>query len=304
MTMAAPDRAIAPGPGPAPAATPRPQSPLAEGWAMFRRNPSAMIGLVLVLFVVAVALIGPLVYPVDPFGIVWAPLTPPGAEPSVPLGTDNLGRDLLAGLISGGRATLAVGLAAALITVVIGVVVGAMAGFYGGAVDEVMMRITEFFQVLPPLLFAMVVVTLFTPSLVTVALAIGLVSWPQTARLTRTEFMRIRGLEYVRAMRAIGATNRFIIWRTILPNALPPLIVSATLTIGSAILFEAGLSFLGLSDPNTMSWGLIIGNGRQYVLDAWWIVTLPGIMIFLTVLGVSLFGDGLNDAFNPRLRER
>ena len=283
---------------------PRPQSPSAEAWAVFRRSPAALLGLALVLLVVGLALIGPLLYPVDPFEIVWAPMTPPGTEAIAPLGTDNLGRDMLAGLISGGRATLAVGLAAAVITVVIGVLVGAMAGFYGGIVDEILMRVTEFFQVLPPLLFAMVVVTLFSPTLTTVALAIGIVSWPQTARLTRGEFMRIRSLEYVRAMRSIGATNRFIIWRTILPNALPPLIVSATLTIGVAILFEAGLSFLGLSDPNTMSWGLMIGSGRQYLLDAWWLVTLPGVMIFLTVLGVSLFGDGLNDAFNPRLRER
>lgn len=284
--------------------TARPQSPSAEAWAVFRRSPAALLGLVLVVAVVALSLLGPFIYGVDPFEIVWAPLTPPGVEASVPLGTDNLGRDMLAGLISGGRATLAVGLSAAVITVVIGILVGAMAGYYGGTVDEVLMRVTEFFQVLPPLLFAMVVVTLFSPTLPTVALAIGIVSWPQTARLTRAEFMRIRALEYVRAMRSIGATDRFIIWRTILPNALPPLIVSATLTIGVAILFEAGLSFLGLSDPNTMSWGLMIGTGRQYLLDAWWVVTLPGLMIFLTVLGVSLFGDGLNDAFNPRLRER
>lgn len=282
----------------------RAQSPAAEAWAVFRRSPAALLGLALVGIVTVVALAGPAIYGVDPFEIVWAPLTPPGTEAVVPLGTDNLGRDILAQLIGGGRATLAVGLAAAFITVVIGVLVGAMAGYYGGLADELLMRVTEFFQVLPPLLFAMVVVTLFSPSLVTVALAIGVVSWPQTARLTRAEFMRIRALEYVRAMRAIGATDRFIIWRTILPNALPPLIVSATLTIGVAILFEAGLSFLGLSDPNTMSWGLMIGTGREYLLDAWWVVTLPGVMIFLTVMGVSLLGDGLNDAFNPRLRER
>nr|WP_241963435.1 ABC transporter permease [Paracoccus suum] len=271
---------------------------------MFRRSPAALLGLVLVAVVVVAALAGPLIYTVDPFEIVWGPLTAPGTEPTVPLGTDNLGRDILAGLLSGGRATLAVGVSAAIITVVIGVLVGAAAGYYGGTTDEVLMRVTEFFQVLPPLLFAMVVVTLFTPTLTTVALAIGVVSWPQTARLVRAEFMRIRALEYVRAMRSIGASDRFIIWRTILPNALPPLIVSATLTIGGAILFEAGLSFLGLSDPNTMSWGLMIGTGREYFLDAWWVVTLPGALIFLTVLGVSLLGDGLNDAFNPRLRER
>lgn len=290
----------------APARIPVPaaRGPMAEAWDIFRRSPSAMLGLVLLLLVMAMTFAGPYLYQVDPFEIVWAPLTPPGEEASIPLGTDNLGRDILAGLIQGGSATLAVGFAAAAITMLIGVVIGAYAGFYGGRVDDLLMRVTEFFQVLPPLLFAMVVVTLFQPTLVNVALAIGIVSWPQTARLTRSEFRRIRTLEYVSAMRAIGAGDRNIIWRVILPNALPPLIVSATLTIGMAILFEAGLSFLGLSDPNVMSWGLMIGSGREYLLDAWWVVTLPGAMIFLTVLGVSLVGDGLNDAFNPKLRER
>ncbi|MDO5604141.1 MAG: ABC transporter permease [Paracoccus sp. (in: a-proteobacteria)] len=277
---------------------------MAEAWDIFRGSPSAMLGLLLLWLVIVMTFAGPFLYQVDPFEIVWAPLTPPGEETTLPLGTDNLGRDILAGLIEGGRATLAVGFAAALITMLIGVVIGAYAGFYGGLVDDVLMRITEFFQVLPPLLFAMVVVTLFQPTLVNVALAIGIVSWPQTARLTRSEFRRVRTLEYVSAMRAIGAGDGNIIWRVILPNALPPLIVSATLTIGMAILFEAGLSFLGLSDPNVMSWGLMIGSGREYLLDAWWLVTLPGAMIFLTVLGVSLVGDGLNDAFNPRMRER
>lgn len=277
---------------------------MAEAWDIFRRSPSAMLGLALLILVMGMTFAGPHLYQVDPFEIVWAPLTPPGEEATIPLGTDNLGRDILAGLIAGGRATLAVGFAAAAITMLIGVLVGAYAGFYGGLVDDMLMRVTEFFQVLPPLLFAMVVVTLFQPTLVNVALAIGIVSWPQTARLTRSEFRRIRTLEYVSAMRAIGAGDGNIIWRVILPNALPPLIVSATLTIGMAILFEAGLSFLGLSDPNVMSWGLMIGSGREYLLDAWWVVTLPGAMIFLTVLGVSLVGDGLNDAFNPRMRER
>jgi peptide/nickel transport system permease protein len=166
------------------------------------------------------------------------------------------------------------------------------------------MRVTEFFQVLPPLLFAMVLVALFSPSLPTVAIAIGVVSWPQTARLTRAEFLKIRHLEYVTAARSIGANSRLIMWKVILPNALPPLIVSATLIVGVAILFEAGLSFLGLSDPNIMSWGLMIGSSRQYIIDSWWAVTFPGAAIFVTVLSVSLIGDGLNDAFNPKLRER
>lgn len=280
------------------------ESPLSEAWSVFRRSGLAVFGLGLLLVIVVVSLIGPLVYSVDPFDIVWAPFTEPGVEASVPFGTDQLGRDILAGLIYGGKATLLVGISAALITVIIGISVGAMAGFYGGLADNILMRVTEFFQVLPPLLFAMVLVTLFTPSLPIVAIAIGIVSWPATARLARAEFIRIRNLEYVNAARSIGSKNNRIIWRVILPNALPPLIVSSTLSIGVAILFEAGLSFLGLSDPNIMSWGLMIGSGREYILDAWWVVTLPGAMIFLTVLSVSLVGDGLNDAFNPKLRDR
>jgi peptide/nickel transport system permease protein len=158
--------------------------------------------------------------------------------------------------------------------------------------------------VLPALLFAMVLVTLFSPTLWTISIAIGVVSWTGTARLARGEFLRLKRLDYILAERVIGSKSGRIIWKVILPNAIAPLIVSATLAVGTAILFEAGLSFLGLGDPNMMSWGLMIGNSRPYILTAWWAVTLPGVAIFLTVLAVSLIGDGLNDAFNPRLRER
>ena len=157
---------------------------------------------------------------------------------------------------------------------------------------------------LPALLFAMVLVTLFSPSLATVALAIGVVSWTGVARLTRGEFLKMKRLEFVTAERAIGAGNQRILWAVILPNALPPLIVSATLTVGVAILFAAGLDFLGLGAPNAMSWRLMIGSSRDHILEAWWPVTFPGIAIFVTVLSVSLIGDGLNDALNPKLRER
>ncbi len=280
------------------------QSPLREAWVMFRRNKAALLGTLILAIILILTFYGAFFYSGDAYDIVWAPHEPPGVTPEFPLGTDYLGRDLIAGLLTGGGPTLAVGAAAAAITMVIGVAVGAAAGFFGGWVDNALMRFTEFFQVLPALLFAMVLVTLFTPSLSMIAIAIGVVSWPQTARLTRAEFMKIKNLEYVTAARAIGAKNGRIMWRVILPNALPPLIVSATLTVGVAILFEAGLSFLGLGDPNTMSWGLMIGSNREYILTAWWPVTFPGVMIFLTVFAVSLIGDGLNDAFNPKLRER
>ncbi|MET3383592.1 MULTISPECIES: ABC transporter permease [Variovorax] len=281
----------------------RVEHPGVEAMRMFLRNPAAIAGMAMLLVVLLVAIAGPWVYPADPFEIKAAPLTPPFSEDAW-LGSDYLGRDVLTALIYGGRATLLVGAVAALLSVLIGITLGAFAGYYGGKVDAALMRLTEFFQVLPALLFAMVVVTLFSPTLVTVTLAIGIVSWTGTARLTRAEFMKFRGLEFVRAERAIGARDARIIWKVILPNALPPLVVSATLAIGAAILFEAGLSFLGLGDPNQMSWGLMIGSSRQYVLSCWWAVAFPGAAIFITVLAVSLIGDGLNDALNPKLRER
>ena len=211
---------------------------------------------------------------------------------------------MLAGLIYGGRGSLTVGTVAALITITIGLTVGALSGFFGGFVDAALMKITEFFQVLPPLLFAMVLVTLFGPKLTTITVAIGTVSWTSAARITRAEFMRLRNLDFVKASRAAGAGDAYLILRVLLPNALPPIIVSATLAIGVAILFEGGLSFLGLGDPNTMSWGLMLGENRNYILDAWWAVTFPGAAIFLAVLAISLVGDGVNDAINPRLRRR
>ncbi|MDQ0033135.1 peptide/nickel transport system permease protein [Variovorax boronicumulans] len=287
----------------APPAAVRVEHPGMEAMRMFLRNPAAIAGMVMLMLMLAVAIAGPWLYPADPFEIKTAPLTPPFSEDAW-LGSDYLGRDVLTALIYGGRATLLVGAVAALLSVVIGITLGAFAGYYGGKVDAALMKLTEFFQVLPALLFAMVVVTLFSPTLVTVTLAIGIVSWTGTARLTRAEFMKYRRLEFVRAERAIGARDARIIWKVILPNALPPLVVSATLAIGAAILFEAGLSFLGLGDPNQMSWGLMIGSSRQYVLSCWWAVAFPGAAIFITVLAVSLIGDGLNDALNPKLRER
>lgn len=279
-------------------------SPLGEAWGQFLRNKPAVAGLVLLIVIVGFVLYGHFLFNADPYRIVWGPLTAPGEREGIPLGTDFLGRDIFVLLLKGGGPTMAVGLSAALLTVVIGIAMGALAGYFGGWVDDLLMRLTEFFQVLPALLFAMVLVTLFAPSLVTISFAIGIVSWPGTARLTRAEFLRIRELEYVTAARSIGAGNSRIIWKVILPNALPPLIVSAALTVGVAILFEAGLSFLGLGDPNTISWGQMIGQNRNFLLEAWWPVAIPGLAIFFTVFAVSLVGDGLNDAFNPKLRSR
>ena len=279
------------------------RSPFSEAWEMFRGNYAAMAGLAILILIVLGAVLGPIFYATDPFDMVWAPFSPPGQDGFL-FGTDYLGRDLLAQILNGGRVTLVIGLSAAVLTVVIGVTVGALAGFYGGIIEEILMRITEFFQVLPTLLFSMVIVALFGASLPMITLAIGLVSWTAVARITRAEFLRVRELEYVMASRASGASNMALMFGVILPNALPPIIVQSALMVGSAILFEAGLSFLGLTDPNITSWGQIIGSNRQYILESGFTVTIPGLAIFITVLAISLVGDGLNDALNPKLRKR
>ncbi|MGB1176112.1 MAG: ABC transporter permease [Candidatus Puniceispirillaceae bacterium] len=283
--------------------TPRAQHPFREVVQMFVGNRAAVVASAILFMIVLAALFGPMLYPTDPFEMVWAPFTPPGVDGFI-LGTDYLGRDMLSGLLNGGRVSLTIGLVAALMSVFIGITFGALAGFYRGLVEEVLMRITEFFQVLPTLLFSMVIVALFGASLTVVTIAIGIVSWTAVARITRAEFLRIRELEYVTASRAAGASNMVLMTRVILPNALPPIIVQAALMVGSAILFEAGLAFLGLSDPNVVSWGQIIGSNRTYILDASFTVTIPGVAIFVTVLSISLIGDGLNDALNPKLRRR
>ena len=282
----------------------RPESPTREFGRIFMSNKAAVLGLTLILIVVAASLLGPQIYRVDADETVNAPFLPPMEDSASLLGTDYIGRDVLAGILQGGSATLAIGAMAAVVAVFIGISIGALAGYYGGTVDALLMRITEFFQVLPALLFAMVLMTLFSPSIQTMIISIGLVMWPPTARLTRAEFLKLRNLDYVRAERAMGAKDSRIIWSVILPNALPPLIAAAALVIGVSILFEAGLSFLGLGDPNVRSWGEMIGANRDYIFDCPWAVLFPGIAIFLTVLAISLIGDGLNDALNPRFRER
>ncbi|NCF48501.1 MAG: ABC transporter permease subunit [Bacteroidetes bacterium] len=284
-------------------AGPSSRHPMLEILVMFAGNRAAVAASIVLFTIVLAAIFGPMLYPTDPFEMVWMPFSPPGADGFI-LGTDYLGRDLVAGLLHGGRVSITIGLVAALMSVFIGITFGALAGYYRGYVEEVLMRITEFFQVLPTLLFSMVIVALFGASLQVITFAIGIVSWTAVARITRGEFLRIRELEYVTASRAAGASNMVLITRVILPNALPPIIVQAALMVGSAILFEAGLAFLGLSDPNVVSWGQIIGSNRPYILDASFTVTVPGLAIFVTVLSISLIGDGLNDALNPKLRQR
>ena len=277
--------------------------PVKEIFQTFFKSYSAVTGLIILIGIAVMGFIGPLFYPTDPFDMVWMPFSPPGADGFL-LGTDYLGRDILSQIINGARVSIAIGFSAALVSCFIGVGIGSFAGFYGGWVEETLMRLTEFFQVLPTLLFAMVIVALFGSSVLSITLAIGAVSWASVARITRSEFLRIKELDFVLASRASGTNNLALIFRVILPNAAAPIIVQSALLVGAAITFEAGLAFLGLSDPNVISWGQVIGSNRIYILDATYTVTIPGIAIFITVLAISLVGDGLNDALNPKLRSR
>ena len=270
----------------------------------FRRNRPAMAGLIVLAVITAVALAAAIVSPGDPWEMVAQPFLWPGDDAAYPLGTDMMGRSLAAGLVHGATVSLLIGLIATAMAVVIGVGVGALAGYYGGRVNDALMRVTELFQTLPPFIFAIVVVAVLRPSVRTVVLAIGLVSWPAVARLVRGEFIALREREFVLAGIALGMSDTRIIVTQILPNALPAIIVTASLNVATAILLEAGLSFLGLGDPNVMSWGTIIGAGRDALRTAWYIAALPGVAILVTVLAINLVGEGLNDALNPRLRNR
>ena len=271
---------------------------------MFLRNKAAAVGLVVFSLIVLVTIFGPGLYGTGANKMVAEPFLGPGSELAPPLGTDYLGRDILAGIIGGGRATLVVAAVAAAMTMTIGILVGSLAGYFGGWVDALLMRFTEIFQVMPGLLFSMVVIFIFQPGTRNETLAIGLTLWPLAARLARAEFLRLREMEYVKAARAIGCGDLRIMFRTILPNAMPPLLVAATLTVVIAILFHSGLAFLGMVDVNTISWGSMLGKNRGYALTAWWMVFFPGIAIVITGLSISLVGDGLQDAFNPKLRGR
>jgi len=267
----------------------------------FARNRGALIGLVLLLVLISFALIAPYLYPQNPWRTVARPFLPPFSIDRFPLGTDTLGRDVAAGLIHGARVSLAIGVTSTIVALLIGVPLGAMAGYRGGLIDDALMRFTEFFQTIPSFALAIVLIAIMQPTLGSIVLAIGIVSWPPVARLVRGEVLSLKTREYVQAAITLGQSTPKIIFSQILPNAIAPIIVMGSLMIASAILLESALSFLGLGDPNFISWGYMVGAGRGRLLDAWWISFFPGIAIFLSVLALNLAGEGLNDALNPRL---
>jgi peptide/nickel transport system permease protein len=268
------------------------------------RSPPAVIGLILLLLVIAMAASAGWLYPRDPLALAGRPLVWPFTNPRFPLGTDNSGRDIAAQIFHGARISLLIGGVATIIAVAIGIVIGAVAGYYGGWVDNVLMRVTEAFQTLPNFLLLLVLVAVFGSTITTVIVAVGVVSWPAPARLTRAEFLSLRNREFVQAGRTLGLKDLKLIFGEILPNALPPVIVYASVVMALSILLESALAFLRLSDPNVASWGNLIGLGRDVLRVQWYVSAIPGLAILLTVLAVSLVGQGLNDALNPRLKGR
>jgi peptide/nickel transport system permease protein len=270
----------------------------------FARNRGALIGFVVIVVVALMALLAPELFPTDPLRIVGQPELWPGEDAAFPLGTDSLGRDILAMIVHGARATLLIGLFASLVATLIGVTVGAVAGYFGGWIDEIVMRLSELFQTIPNLIFVLTIVVILGSTLANIVIAIGIVSWTPIARMTRAEFLSLRDREFVQACRSMGMGDLRIIASEILPNALPPVIVLSSLIVAGAILFESAVSFLGLGDPNLASWGRLVGDGRQLIRSSWYVCAIPGVAIMVTVLCLNLIGDGRNDALNPKLRDR
>jgi peptide/nickel transport system permease protein len=269
-----------------------------EFWSRFRHN---RVGLGSALFIAALVLItvaGPLLTTVDPHAISGDVLRPPSMAHA--LGTDEVGRDVAQSLIYGVRVSLFVGIAAALAASIIGVFVGGWAGYFGGKVDFALMRITEIFQVLPAFVLAAVTIAMLGRGLTLVVLVISLLAWPQVALVMRGEVMRVKQLEFVDAARCLGYREAFILLVEVIPNAIRAVLAIATLIVGQAILIEASLGFLGLSNPELISWGRMLNSGQRYLMNAWWLSVLPGTAIFLTVLAFNLLGDVIDATLNPR----
>lgn len=274
-------------------------APRSAALRRFAGNPTAIGGLLFLLLVSALALIAPLLFPGDPLAMEADALLWPGQDWHYPLGTDALGRDVLAGIVHGGRVSLQVGMLASLFGVSLGLSIGALAGYFGGRVDYALQRLIEIFQTMPSFVLLVALVAIAQPSVPTLIFAIGIISWPTVARLVRAEVRSIREREYILAARSVGYSQLRIIVLEVLPNILPTLIVTTSIMVASAVLMESALSFMGLGDPNQVSWGSMIGSGREQIRSAWYLTAIPGLAIFLTVLAFNLIGDGLTDAFNP-----
>jgi peptide/nickel transport system permease protein len=274
-----------------------------EFWRRYKRNKQAVFGLLFICFAVFLAVFAPFISPYDPLQVeAGVPFSPPSMEH--PFGTDDIGKDILSGVIHGARTSLFVGFLAGALSMIIGVVVGAISGYCGGKIDSLLMRISEVFLIIPGLFISLLIIAIFGRSLWNIILVIGMLSWPSCARLVRAEFLSLKEREFVEAARALGASDFRLTFSEILPNATPPIVVNASIQVSVAILLEAALSFLGLSDPNVISWGSLLNNAQRLLRLAWWTAVFPGIALTFTTFALNLVGDGLNDALNPRLKER
>lgn len=274
------------------------------GWLReLLRSPAGSIGLVLIVLVITAAALASVLAPFDPLAPVGRALAEPSA--THPMGTDDLGRDVLSGVLFGARASMGIGLGVAAIVAVIGFVVGAISGYVGGNVDDVLMRITETVQVLPRFFLAIVVLAIFGPGLDKLVLVLGVTSWAIVARVVRAETLSLRRQEFLDAARAMGATQTRILQRHVLPNVLPSMRTYLALTVAQAILMEASLGFLGLSDPSVMTWGALAGTAQRFLRVAWWLAVFPGGAIAVAVLGINLLSDGFQatSASSPTAKE-
>ncbi len=264
------------------------------------KNPLALAGLMIIAIISFMAIFAPLITPFDPDAInVKSILLSPSSAHW--MGTDGLGRDVYSRMLFGARISLLVGIVAVGIATVIGIVLGAISGFYRGWVDTVIMRLVDVMLSIPTFFLILAVIAFLTPSIWNIMIVIGLTSWMGVTRLVRAEFLSLRNREFVLASQTLGATDRRLIFKQLLPNSLTPIIVSSVLGIASAVLVESGLSFLGLGvQAPQASWGNILTDGKEYIEFAWWLSLFPGLAILITVMGYNLLGEGLRDALDPR----
>jgi len=271
----------------------------------FRQSPLSIVGLGIVVFLVLVAVIGPFLvpYPKDATGAVHISdkLLPPSAAHW--FGTDHVGRDVLSRLVIGARVSLLAGLTVIAMAVLIGTLLGAIAGFFGGWIESVIMRVTDVFLTIPDLILAMAFAAALGPGLTNVMIAVSLVWWPGYCRLVRANVIALRNAQFTEAAQSLGSSKRRVLFRHILPNAIPTVLVKASMDIGFAVLTTAALGFIGLgTQPPTPDWGQMVSEGRKYLRDAWWYSTFPGMAILLTVVATNLLGDGIRDVLDPRSR--
>ena len=278
---------------------PRKRTRLRDLWYGLARNKGGTLGLMLVIFFSLVAILAPWVAPFSQFDTNAGPVLHSPLYPNI-FGTDDLGRDILSGVIWGARPSLLVGIVSAGIAVVLGAVIGIAAGYYGGLVDDVLMRFTEMIMMIPIFILAVVVAAFFGPSLPFIVMVISLLIWPGTAKVARSETMRIKQMEFVQIAKSFGASGGRILIGEILPNIVGPIVVTWTLGVGFSILMAAGLSFVGLGDINYPDWGYMLQRSMIFINRAWWMSVFPGLAIFIVVFAFNLIGDAISDAFNPK----